>query len=95
MLGFDLGAGPSGVVLAFLDFFLPLVAGAGLLAESSSGIGAGSTGSGTGTCMSGVEGDGLGGGGVVEEEVLGREAVRQVLVVVFRGPQMERWLLLV
>jgi len=70
MLGFDLGAGPSGVVLAFLDFFLPLVAGAGLLAESSSGIGAGSTGSGTGTCMSGVEGDGLGGGG----EVGGRSA---------------------
>ena len=40
-------------------FFLPLVAGAGILSGSFAGTGAGSTGSGTGACMPGGAGVGL------------------------------------
>ena len=66
ILGFDLALGPS-LELAFLDFFLPLVGGEGILSASFAGIGAGSIGSGTGACMAGGAGVGLGGGGAVGE----------------------------
>ena len=66
ILGFDLALGPS-LAIAFWDFFLPLVAGVGILSGSFAGIGAGSTGSGTGACMAGGAGVGLGGGGAVGE----------------------------